>query len=369
MTGQGGLRIALAGASGALAREVLAAMEERGLPVDEIRPFATEASLGQEIEFRGELIPIEAGLPSLHGVDMLFLCAPRAAALDLVRDALRAEVFCIDCSGSLAGSAEVPLLVSDLCSAGAVLGAPVISTPVGPALAWSLVLAPLARVAGLERVVGTVLQSVSHAGRAGIEVLSRETIALLGQQDLPESELFPGPIAFDCAPAPGPACQGDEGNGGESDSELRRETDVARDVRRLVASVCLPEGPGGVERPDGSGLDGDVPGADNLRIAVNAVQVPIFVGDGSALAIQTERPLSPAEAGDLLQKAAGVKLWEGGESGPSMRDAASQDVALVGRLRRDASIERGLLLWVTADPLQLAANNVVKLAESRLRLN
>lgn len=370
MTRQGGLRVALAGASGALAREVVAVMEERRLPVDEILPFATRASLGQEIEFFDDPIPIVAGMPSLRGVDLLLVCTPREPALELVRQALREEVFCIDCSGSLAGSAEVPLLVSDLCPAGAVLGAPVIATPAGPALAWSLALAPLARAAGLVRVVGTLLQSASHAGRAGIDVLSRETLALLTQQDLPPVEVFAGPIAFDCVPAPDPASQPGDGDGvsdAASNADLsgaRREADVARDVLRLVQSVVQADRDANPEAStEPAGL-----GADSLRIAVNAVQVPTFVSDGSALAIQTERPLSPAEAGEILQKAAGVELWQG-ESGPSTRDAASQDLALVGRLRPDPSVSGGLLLWVAADPLRLAAGNVVKLAETRLRLN
>ena len=179
------MRVALAGATGALAREVLALLEERKLPVDEILPFATEQSLGQEIEFRDELFPVRVDLPSLRGVDLVIVCTPRGAALDWVRAALRAEVFCIDCSGSLAGSDEVPLLASELCAPAAVLGAPVIASPTGSALAWSLVLAPLAQAAGLVRVVGTLLQSASHAGRAGIEVLSRETLENSNALELP----------------------------------------------------------------------------------------------------------------------------------------------------------------------------------------
>ena len=354
MTGRGGLRIGLAGATGALAREVLAVIDERRLPVAEILPFATDQSLGQDIEFQDQVIPVAAAPPNLRGVDLLLICTPRAAALDLVREALRAEAFCIDCSGSLGGSNEVPLLVSELCPPAAVLGAPVIASPTAAALAWSLVLAPLAREAGLKRVVGTLLQSASYAGRAGIDVLSHQTLALLNQQDVPPSEVFAAPIAFDCAPAPGPACEGD-GDDDESGG-VRRESDVARDVARLLQATDRA-------------ADDRAARQEPVSVAVSAVQVPTFVGDGSALAIETERELAPLVAGELLRKAPGVKLWEGGESGPSTRDASAQDVALVGRLRRDPSLERGLLLWLASDPLRLAASNAVKLAETRLRLN
>jgi aspartate-semialdehyde dehydrogenase len=351
---RGGLRIALAGASGALASEVLEVIDERRLPVAEILPFATDRSLGQDVEFQDQVIPIEPDPPNLRGVDLLLVCTPRAAALELVREALRAEAFCIDCSGSLGGAKEVPLLVSDLCAPGAVLRTPVIASPTAAALAWALVLSPLAREVGLTRVVGTLLQSASQAGRAGAELLSHETMALLNQQDAPESDLFPGPIAFDCAPAPGPVCEGQES--GDELTSVRRESDVARDLTRLLQSLGATAGDPAASKPE-------------VSIAVSAVQVPTFVGEGSVLAIQTQRAIAPLEAAELLRKAPGVKLWEGGESGPSMRDASRQDVALVGRLRRDASLERGLLLWCTSDPLRLAATNAIKLAETRLRLN
>jgi aspartate-semialdehyde dehydrogenase len=356
LTDRGGLRIALAGASGALAREVLAVMDERRLPVAEILPFATDRSLGQDVEFQDQVISIEAGPPNLRGVDLLLVCTPRAAALELVREALRAEAFCIDCSGSLGSSKEVPLLVSELCPPGAVLGAPVIASPTAAALAWSLVLAPLAREAGLQRVVGTLLQSASQAGRSGVEVLSHETLALLNQQEPPESELFAAPIAFDCSPAPGPAWEPEESD--DESPSRRRETDVARDLARVLQTAA----------PAPALAPGEEAGPD-VSIAVSAVQVPTFTGEGSALAIQTERALAPHQAAELLQKAPGVRVWEGGESGPSMRDASRQDVALVGRLRRDPSLERGLLLWLASDPLRLAAANAIKLAETRLRLN
>jgi len=71
----------------------------------------------------------------------------------------------------------------------------------------------------------------------------------------------------------------------------------------------------------------------------------------------------------VLAKAPGLEFWDQGERPPSTRDTAGRDTALVGRLRRDRTREGGLLLWVAADSLRLAAANVVKLAETRLRLN
>jgi aspartate-semialdehyde dehydrogenase len=103
--------------------------------------------------------------------------------------------------------------------------------------------------------------------------------------------------------------------------------------------------------------------------AVSLVQVPTFVGDGSALAVETERRLADAELAGIFEKAAGVELWEGSEAGPTTRDTTGRDRVLVSRVRRDPSAENGLLLWAASDPLRLAASNVAKLAEARLRLH
>ena len=180
-------------------------------------------------------------------------------------------------------------------------------------------------MAGVERVVGTVLQPATRAGRHGIEVLSSETIALLSQSELPDSDTFPGPVAFDCMPI-----------SGEFDDALRR--DVAR-------SLAKP-----------------------IEIAVRSVQVPTFVGEGSALTIRTSRPLSPDEARGLLEKAEGVELW-GSERPPTTRDTTGSDQVLVGDVRSDPSCDRGLLLWIATDGLRLVACEVVRIAEMRLRLN
>ena len=320
-----GLRIVLVGATGALGHELCEALESSTLPIAEIIPVATDASIGAEIEFRGALAFVEAELPSLRGVDLMILCTPASASLELIREALRGEVPCIDCSGALGESPDVPLAVTGM-SASADLTAPVVGVPSGVGLGWLRVLAALGEGATVERVVGTVLQPATHAGRRGIEVLSSETIALLSQSELPDSDTFPGPVAFDCMPIGGDGF----------------ETALRRDVPRALGRA--------------------------IEITATGVQVPTFVGEGSALAVETAEPLSPDEALGLLEKAEGVELW-GGDLAPTTRDTAGSDNVLVGSVRKDPSRDRSLLLWVATDGLRLVASEVVKIAETRLRLN
>ena len=329
----GGVRIGIVGATGALGGEVLAALSASPLPVREIVPIASERSLGRDVEFQGEVYPVETDGPSLRGLDLVFLCAPAAQSLEFVREALRAEVACIDLSGATAASSEVPLGVAEFGVEPEAVRAPVVATPTGPALAWALVLRPLDERARLGRVTGTSVEGASVAGREGIESLYVESLALFNHTEAPEAEVFSAPVAFDCLPAVGPV--------GE-DGHSRHETLLVRTLGRLL-------GP-------------------RTKLGVTSVQVPTFLGHGAVLGVETEEDLEPAEAVAVLDKASGVEVWREGGAGPSTRAAAGRDAVLVGRVRRDPSRERSLLLWLAADLLRLSAVNAVRLATPRLRM-
>jgi aspartate-semialdehyde dehydrogenase len=319
-------RVAVVGATGSLGSELIDVLEERRFPVGELHPIATDRSLGREVEFAGEIYAVETGVASFEGLDLVFLCAPAAASLDYAGMALRGRVPCIDLSGALVAQPDVGLLVADWLGPEMELDQPLVAGPSGPALALALVLRPLQEVAGLRRVVGTTLEAASVRGRGGIDALSGQSIALFNQQELPESEDGDGPVAFDCLPTIGPP-----GGAGETDHEAR----LAAALERLLG------------RP--------------LPLAVTAVRVPTFSGDGISLRVETERSLSPEEACAALEKASGVEVWPDA-SGPSTRTAVGRDAALVGRVREAAG---GIQLWIAADGLRLAAGNGVKLAEAR----
>jgi aspartate-semialdehyde dehydrogenase len=323
-----GLRVGVVGASGALGSEVLAALEDAPLAISEIVPVATERSLGAEISFRGEDHPLLTGVPVLAALDLLVLCAPHAASLELAREALRARVPCIDASGVLAGAPGVAPRIAAFGAedAGA---APLLAAPPGVVLPLALALRPLAQAAGLRRLLATLLEGASAGGRRGMESLYAGSLALLNQQDadaLADAGDLPRVSPFDCAPAPGE----DEGQAQE----------------RWAA------------------LLGSLLGAGALRAALERVRIPVFVGYGAVLAVETERALSAGEARERLAKSPGLELWPDA-GGPSLRDAAGRDAVLVGRVREDPSVEHGLLLWLAADLLHLAARNAVQLAVAR----
>jgi aspartate-semialdehyde dehydrogenase len=327
------LRIAVAGATGTLGGELLSVLDARRFPVGELVPLATPRSAGDAIEFRGEVYDISTDAARLRGVDLAFLCAPQVGSVELVRRALHECVPCIDLSGCLSGNSEVPLLVAELEPAPEALRQPVLSSPASPALAVAIVLRPLDRAARLRRVIATSVHSASSGGRLGIESLSSETIALFNQQDPPEPTVFGQPVAFDCVPS-----VGDLEPGGATGFESA----LVRDLQRVMGG--------------------------HVGVVSTALRVPTFSGDGVALALEFELPLTPEEARSALAKAPGVELWEGEVPGPGTRAATGRDSVLVGRLRLDPTREHSLMLWLAADSVRLAAANAVKLAEARFAL-
>jgi len=324
-----GLRIGVVGATGTLGTELLELLDLSSLRVSEIVPIATEGSLGRDIEFQGSVFPVETDEARLAGLDLAFLCAPPAAALDYVRSVLREHVPCIDLSGATAGTEDVPMRVAGY---GAVPeGIPLLAIPRSPALALVMALQPIAAAAGLKRISGAVLESASFAGKDGMAALYQESVAIFSQQPLPEPTVFPGPVAFDCL-------SGAEGL--DAEGLAPRESALIGDLALLLG--------------------------DEVEIATTLVQVPIFAGLGAALSIETERDLEVGEAEDLLRKAPGVDLAADSDSVPTTRAVVGRDSVLIGRMRGDPSVERGLQLWLVADPLRLAASHAIQLAVLRL---
>ena len=320
------MRVAIVGATGALGGEVLAALDGSRLPVDDVVPIATDRSLGTEVELLGTSAPVETSLAALRGADCAFLCAPPAASLEATRACLQAKIPALDCSGALALAAEVPLVAELHAPTTPALDGPALAIPPGLALAAARVLGPLHRALGVAHATATLLESASSAGRAGVEALSEETIALLSQRDAPDPPALGYPIAFDVLPWIGTI-----------------EDDGDTDAERRFAAVV------------GRALGG-------VPVSAAAVRVPVFCGDGIALAVETASPVSIAAAIEALAKTDGVEL---GAPAPTTRAAAGSDAVHVGRIRRDASRAGGLLLWIAADGLRLTAAHAVRVAEQR----
>jgi aspartate-semialdehyde dehydrogenase len=321
-------RVAVVGATGVLGRELVDQLAERRFPLQELAPIASERSIGETLEWLGHDLHVQTE-HSLAGLDFAFLCAPQAAALPWLRAALEARVPCIDASGASATQEEIPLLDPERAPSAAQLASPVLALPTPAALALARVITAIAPASSVSRAVATVCESASSAGRAGIDTLQAETVALFSQQEAPEETPFAHGVAFDCLPATGPIGVGDLS---------ASEAASARDLARLA------------------------PGA---RVAITALRVPTFAGLGIQLALELERLVPVDVIEKLLEEAPGTRVY-GTPAGPSLRDASGDGDVLVGRIRPDPTRVNGVLLWLALDPVRLIAQAAVRLAELRL---
>ncbi len=335
-----GLVFAVVGATGAVGREMVSVLEEREVPVSELRLFASERSVGITIPFRGAECEVESvERDSFKGVDIALFSAGASVSREVAPQAVAHGAIVIDNSSCFRLERDVPLVVPEvnadvlrksLEQAGQNRGM-IIANPNCSTIQLVVVLSPLLQAFGLKRIVVSTYQSVSGAGQKGMDELWNQTVALMSQQDY-EPQAFPHKISFNCIPHIDVFLE----NG-----YTKEEMKIVWESRKILGS---PE----------------------LRITTTAVRVPTFACHAESVNIEFERPCSPEQARELLRSSPGVLVLDDPEEKlyPLGRDVAGTDVTYVGRIRRDESVANGLNLWIVADNLRKgAALNAVQIAE------
>jgi len=317
--------LTIVGADCLSGQEILSTLETSKTSIRRIRRFASTDSWEELTAGDGELAGFE---PLRNGVfeaeDAVIFAGPPALARKYVPLALAAGSVVVDVTGAFASDAAIPLVVPQV-NADEIrqMKASLVASPGVGAIALALALKPIQDAFGLERVVVTTLHSVSEAGRAGFDELSRQTTGLLNAEEI-EAEVFPHPVAFNCVPVVGPA---------ETGKSCGAEERISRELQRLLE------------------LSGP-------RVVVSAVQVPTFAGFGATVAVQTTRPFGALEVvREKLDDAPGVHVLDRPESNiyPTSREAAGGDSVFVGRLRRDETVPTGLVFWLSTDDLRRGA--------------
>ena len=318
-------------------RSILA---ERAFPVDEIRLFASERSAGRRLLFAGdEVVVADAATGDYAGIDIALFSCGKAASLELAPRVAATGAIVIDNSSAWRMDPEVPLVVPEVNRhALAHIPKGIVANPNCTTMAAMPVLAPLHAHAGLRRVVVSSYQAVSGAGLSGVEELD-EQVRKIGE-DAPGLTHDPGPaaalparkfaqpIAFNVVPLAGSLV--DDGSG---------ETDEEQKFRHESRKIL---------------------GIPDLGVNCTCVRVAVFTGHSLSLTLEFERDCSPADATELLANAPGVELTDI----PTPLRATGRDPSLVGRIRRDATVEHGLCLFVSGDNLRKgAALNAIQIAE------
>ncbi len=327
--------VAVVGATGAVGEAMLSILHERDFPVGELTALASERSAGDEVAFGKRRVKVRNLADcDFNGIDIAFFSAGGKVSREHAPRAAAAGAIVIDNTSEFRYDDDVPLVVAEV-NPQAIARSDrrgIIANPNCSTMQMLVALAPLHRAAGIRRINVATYQSVSGAGRSGIEELGRQTAALLNFQDA-SAERFPAQIAFNLIP------QIDEF---ESNGYTREEMKLVWETRKILED-------------------------DSIEVNPTAVRVPVFHGHAEAVHIETRDKLDVASARALLERAPGVAVVDerraGGYPTP-VSHAAGSDPVYVGRIREDISHPRGLNLWIVADNIRKgAALNAVQLAE------
>ncbi len=319
-------------------------LEERKFPATEVRLFASARSAGRLIEFMGREITVEdAETADPSGLDIAIFSAGASTSRALAPKFAAAGVVVVDNSSAWRMDPEVPLVVSEV-NPHAIAHRPkgIIANPNCTTMAAMPALKPLDTEAGLIKLITATYQAVSGGGVAGVSELEGQVrkvadesakLAVRGDAvDMPAPSKFTQTIAFNVLPYAGAYVEDTvEGDEGWTDEELK----LRNESRKIL------------ELPD-------------LKVAGTCVRVPVYTGHSLSVHAEFSRPISVARAKELLAAAPGVVL----DDVPTPLKAAGQDPCYVGRLRKDPTVDHGLVLFVSNDNLRKgAALNAVQIAE------
>jgi aspartate-semialdehyde dehydrogenase len=330
-----GYRVGVLGATGAVGSTILEILAERGFPVREMVPFASERSAGKKVPYDGdEMECVVLSDEAISGLDLVLSSAGGSVSSEWAPRLVEAGAVVVDNTSYWRMHDEVPLVIPEVNPDAIEDHRGIVANPNCTTMQMVVALAPIEREAGIERLVVSTYQSVSGTGRNAIEELRTQARAMLDGSE-PVADVYPHPIAFNILPQVETFKEGDD--------YTTEERKVMAETRKILGRS-----------------------SDELRISATCARVPVITGHSESVNVQTREELSPEECRELLSGAPGVVVVDAPGEGvyPLPRDAAGRDDVLVGRIRRDPSHDRCLNLWVVGDNLRKgAATNAIQVAE------
>ncbi|EKO3486259.1 aspartate-semialdehyde dehydrogenase [Vibrio fluvialis] len=328
--------VAIFGATGAVGETMLEVLQERKFPVGELYLLASERSEGNTYRFNGKTVRVqnveEFDWSQAHialfsaGGDLSAQWAPIAAD---------AGVVVIDNTSHFRYDYDIPLVVPEVNpeAIAEFRNRNIIANPNCSTIQMLVALKPIYDAVGIERINVTTYQSVSGAGKAGIDELAGQTAKLLN--GIPaENKAFSQQIAFNCIPQIDVFM--DNGYTKEEMKMVWETQKIFNDPSIMVNPTC--------------------------------VRVPVFFGHAEALHVETSSPIDAEQVIELLSQTEGVEVFQGEDFPTQVRDAGGKDHVMVGRIRNDISHHSGIDMWVVADNVRKgAATNAVQIAEVLIR--
>jgi aspartate-semialdehyde dehydrogenase len=328
-----GFKVAVAGATGNVGREMLSILAERRFPVSEVVALASTRSIGTEVSFGERTLKCRAlDHYDFSDTDICLMSAGGAASKEFSPRIGARGCVVIDNSSAWRMDPDVPLIVPEVNAAAAKgFGKKnIIANPNCSTAQLVVALKPLHDRATIKRVVVATYQSVSGAGKEAMDELFAQTRAVFVSDPVAPKKL-PKRIAFNVIP---------QIDVFMDDGSTKEEWKMVAETKKILDP--------------------------KIKLTATCVRVPVFIGHSEAVNIEFEKPISANEARDILAHAPGCLVVDRREPGGYVtpHEAAGEDATYISRIREDPTIENGLNLWCVSDNLRKgAALNAVQIAE------
>ncbi|QFU09954.1 Aspartate-semialdehyde dehydrogenase 2 [Rhodobacteraceae bacterium THAF1] len=329
-----GYRIVVAGATGNVGREMLNILAERDFPADEVVALASRKSLGTEVSYGDRTLKTkDLDTFDFTGYDMALFAIGSDATKTYAPKAAKAGCVVIDNSSLYRYDSEVPLIVPEV-NPEAVHGYSkknIIANPNCSTAQMVVALKPLHDRAKIKRVVVSTYQSVSGAGKDGLDELWDQTKSIYNPTDSKPPKAFQKQIAFNVIPQIDVFME---------DGSTKEEWKMVVETKKIVDT--------------------------SIKVHATCVRVPVFVGHSEAINIEFEEFLDEDEARDILREAPGIMVVDKREPGGYVTpiECVGDFATFISRIRQDPTIDNGLSLWCVSDNLRKgAALNAIQIAE------
>ncbi|MGA7810213.1 aspartate-semialdehyde dehydrogenase [Bradyrhizobium sp.] len=328
-----GYKVAIAGATGNVGREMLSILAERRFPVSEVVALASSRSIGKEVSFGDRTLKCKAlENYDFSDTDICLMSAGGSVSKDYSPGIGAKGCVVIDNSSAWRMDPDVPLIVPEVNAEAArgFVNKYIIANPNCSTAQLVVALKQLHDRAVIRRVVVATYQSVSGAGKDAMDELFSQTKAVYTNSEL-VTKKFPKRIAFNVIP---------EIDVFMEDGYTKEEWKMMMETKKILDP--------------------------KIKLTATCVRVPVFVGHSEAVTIEFENPISPDEARNILRNAPGCLVIDKHEPGGYVTpyEAAGEDATYISRIRADPTVDNGLVLWCVSDNLRKgAALNAIQIAE------
>ena len=327
------MKVAIVGASGAVGQEFLRVLEERNFPIDELLLFGSPRSAGSTYTFRGKEIKVKLlqHNDDFKGVDIAFTSAGAGTSKEYAETITKYGAVMIDNSSAFRMDQDVPLVVPEVNAPDAkVRPRGIIANPNCTTIQMVIALKPIEELSHIVRVHVSTYQAASGAGAAAMKELYEQYRQVLAGEPV-TVERFQYQLAFNLIPQVDVFTENDY---------TKEEMKMFNETRKIMHS--------------------------DVRVSATCVRVPSLRSHSEAIWVETERPISVAEAKAAFAKAEGLVI----EDNPAEKKypmplfLAGKDPVYIGRIRKDLANDNGLTFWIVGDQIKKgAALNAVQIAE------